>query len=146
MGCQNLCRSCHAPCLWVCAPGLGATYTTKGCALALLGLSVLSELHCSLHPGLEMCLVFCWQLLDLLMVNMPVQPSDEVLVMESLGQSVDSLTSCLLEQDLLKLPPWISYGELVFQKQWRSCPCPCGGLRHTTSTQSCRRWWLPLVF
>ena len=71
---------------------------------------MVAKLNCCLYPGVEVLLVLWLQCFLHLMVGVPVNACDEILVMWSAGKSVDSLVFGLLKQCSLKLPPRVLEG------------------------------------
>ena len=91
---------------------------------ASFDLGGLTKLHCCLDPSVEVVLALGWQRFLHLMIGVPVEACDEVVMMRSAGQSVYALILGLLEQGPFQLPPRLLQVKLIAQheRSFRSVP------------------------
>ena len=96
------------------------------------GLVSVSELDCSLHPCVQVMLVLLLQGFLHLVIGVPVESSDEVLVVLLACQSIDSLLFGLFCESFFQLPPRAVECDFTGQHQF--------GLRSDPPHELC---WLP---
>ena len=74
---------------------------------ALLNLGGFTVMECSLYPRVEVVFVLLSQGFLDLMIGVPVNACEQVLVVGSAGKSADALLFGFMEKSSFEFPPWL---------------------------------------